>query len=208
MTDLTRIFLYRLTHLQNIQHVLRHGITHISSVNKNNNFVSIGDSSLINSRTGFRLPFGRRLGEYIPFYFGVRMPMLYVIQNGFNGVTPTSANNIVYCVTSVKSIMESNINFIFSDGHAIDGFSSFYSPDAVNKIETIVDFKAVKAQYWKSDTDLDLKRRREAEFLVLGDVPKEAIIGFAVYNQAAADTISKMEAFEGKKLIVKPNYYF
>lgn len=208
MADLSKLFLYRITHLQNIQHVLQQGITHISSVIKNNKFVSIGDSSLINSRSGFQLPNGRRLGEYIPFYFGVRMPMLYVIQNGFNGVTPTSSNKIVYCVTSVKAIMESNMNFIFSDGHAIDGFSSFYSPVDVNKIETIVDFKAVKEQYWKSDTDLDLKRRKEAEFLVLGDVPKEAIIGFAVHNQTAAEAIKEMEGFEGKKLIVKPNYYF
>ncbi len=90
------------------------------------------------------------------------------------------------------------MNFIFSDGHAIDGFSSFYSPDDVNKIETIVDFKAVKEQYWKSDTDLDLKRKKEAEFLVLGDVPKEAIIGFAVHNQTAAEAIKEMEGFEGK----------
>jgi len=145
-------------------------------------FFLIGDGSLINSRSGVRLSNGRRLGEYIPFYFGVRMPMLYVIQNGFNGVTTTLAINIVYCVTSVKAIIESNTNFIFSDGHAIDSFSSIYTPGDVNNIETIVDFKAVKAQYWKSETDLDLTFKKEAEFLVFGDVPSEAVIGFVAYK--------------------------
>lgn len=208
MTDLNKIFLYRMTHLQNIPHVLQYGITHVNSPNKNEDFVSIGDSSLINSRSAFRLPNGKRLGDYIPFYFGVRMPMLYVIQNGFNGVEAIAPRNIVYCITSVGAIIDNDLDFVYTNGHAVDNFTEFFNPDDVDDIEDHIDFKAVKAQYWKKDTDLDLKRRKEAEFLVLGDVPEEAIIGFVVYNQTAADAIKEMENFEGKKLHVQPNYYF
>lgn len=89
MLNLDEIYLYRMTHIENIPHILQYGITHSNSPNANPAFVPIGDGSLIRTRSGFLLDCGRRLGEYIPFYFGVRMPMLYVIQKGFNFVTHT-----------------------------------------------------------------------------------------------------------------------
>ena len=71
MPDLNKTYLFRMTHVDNIPHIIQHGITHSSSVNTNPNFISIGDSSLISSRNNILLNNGRLLGEYIPFYFGV-----------------------------------------------------------------------------------------------------------------------------------------
>ncbi len=102
-----------MTHVNNIAHILRFGITHFNSVNRNLTYKPIGDSSLISSRNRFQLPNGKMLGEYIPFYFGRRMPMLYVIQKGFNGVTITPAEEIVYCITSVQNIIDRDLNFVF-----------------------------------------------------------------------------------------------
>ena len=111
MPDLNKTYLFRMTHVDNIPHIIQHGITHSSSVNANPNFISIGDSSLISSRNNILLNNGRLLGEYIPFYFGVRTPMLYVVQNGYNMVAPTPAENIVYCVTFFRfSSLIVNIN--------------------------------------------------------------------------------------------------
>jgi hypothetical protein len=90
MADLNKIYLFRMTHVENIPHILQHGITHVDSVNQNQQYAPIGDSGLINTRHRFVLPNGNKLGDYIPFYFGYRMPMLYVIQKGFNGVTLTA----------------------------------------------------------------------------------------------------------------------
>jgi len=101
MLNLNKIYLYRMTHIENIPHILQYGVTHMSSKNANKRFVSIGDKGLINTRSRFLLNNGRRLGEYIPFYFGVRTPMLYVMQKGFNMLAPIPAENIVYCVSSV-----------------------------------------------------------------------------------------------------------
>lgn len=197
-----------MTHIENVPHILQYGITHYSSQNKSNDFVPIGDGSLINSRSQFIMPNGRKLGEYIPFYFGVRMPMLYVIQNGFNGVKAVSAKDIVYCITTVEAITKSGLDYIFSNGHAVDNFSDFFDRKDIDRVEEIVDFAAVKAQYWKKDTDLDLKRRKEAEFLVMGDIPVEAVLGFAVYNNESAQKIQQMANFANKKIVIKPNYYF
>ena len=178
-----------MTHIENIPHILQNGITHTTSEYANPDFVPIGDSSLITTRNNFILNNGTRLGEYIPFYFGVRTPMLYVVQNGFNLVAPTSAENIVYCVSSVQKIIDLQLDFVFTDGHAVDGFSSQYTVADIQNIDTILDKNAINAKYWKDENDLDKKRRKEAEFLVLGDISLHAILGYITYNENAKNKI-------------------
>lgn len=208
MADHNKILLFRMTHLQNIPHILEYGITHINSPNRNPDYVPIGDSSLINARDTFQLPNGKTLGNYIPFYFGSRMPMLYVIQKGFNGVQATAAKDIVYCVSSAEAIEQLGLDYVFSNGHAVDVFTNFYSPDNIQNIDNLIDRKAINSKYWNDENDLDLKRRKEAEFLVAGDIEVNAVLGFVVYNVAAEQQIQQMSGFQNKKLIVKPEYYF
>lgn len=207
MPDLNKTYLYRMTHIENIPHILQYGITHLTSANANPNFIPIGDGSLIASRNNFLLNNGRRLGEYIPFYFGTRTPMLYVVQKGFNMVSPTPAENIVYCVISVQKIIDLHLDFVFTDGHAVDGFSTQYTATDIINIDTILDKEAVRAKYWRDENDLDRKRRKEAEFLVLGDIPLEAILGFITYNENAKNTVINFGA-EVAKVHVRSDFYF
>jgi len=207
MPDFRKIYLFRMTHIENIPHIMQHGITHSNSATANPNFIPIGDGSLIATRNDFLLKNGRRLGEYVPFYFGFKTPMLYVVQKGFNMVTPTPAENIVYCVSSVQKVIDLKLDFVFTDGHAVDSFSTQYTASDINNIDNIIDWNAVKVKYWKDDKDLDRKRRKEAEFLVLGDISINAISGFLVFNEAAK---SKLIGFGAKSsnVIIKPDYYF
>lgn len=207
MTDLSKIYLFRMTHIENIPHILQYGITHPLSRNANPDFVPIGDKTLITTRNDFLLNNGRRLGEYIPFYFGDRTPMLYVIQHGFNMVTPTPAENIVYCITSVQKIIEQQLDFVFTNGHAVDSFTTQYSTVDIINIDNIIDWTAVKAKYWRAENDLDLKRRKEAEFLVLGDITIDGVLGFFVYNQNAKKRMIDFGANAGK-VHIKSTFYF
>lgn len=207
MPDLSKIYLFRMTHIENIPNILQNGIAHRSSQNANPNFVAIGDSSLISTRNKFMLHNGRLLGDYIPFYFGTRMPMLYVVQNGFNMVEATPAENIVYCVSSVQKIIDLKLDFVFTDGHAVDSFSTQYTSKDINNIDSIIDKNAINAKYWKDESDLDLKRRKEAEFLVLGDINVSGILGYITYNQAAKQRIVDFGVDEAK-VFVRQNYYF
>jgi len=196
-----------MTHIANVPHVLVHGITHRLSANANPKFTPIGDSTLISARDGFVLDSGKTLGEYIPFYFGPRMPMLYVIQKGFNGVPVTHAQDIVYCVTSIQKVVDTNQEFVYTNGHAVDTFSSQYKPADIVNIESQVDFQAVKVRDWKSLTDLDLKRRMQAEFLVFGDLPFDAVLGFIVYNESAKNQLLQFGVTE-KQIHINSNAYF
>lgn len=207
MADLSKTYLYRMTHIENIPHILRYGITHSSSHNANPDFIPIGDSTLISTRNDFLLNNGRTLGEYIPFYFGRRTPMLYVMQKGYNMVRPTPAEDIVYCVTSVQKIIEQGLDFVFTDGHAVDKFTGQYAIDDINNIDNIVNRQDVNAMDWKKDTDLDLKRRKQAEFLVCGDIAIDGILGFLVYNENAKTRILNYGA-NAANVLVKPIHYF
>ncbi|MDD3687140.1 MAG: DUF4433 domain-containing protein [Bacteroidales bacterium] len=192
MTDLSKRYLYRITHVENVPHILNHGVTHASSSNANKSYKSIGDCSIISTRHDKKLSNGKKLSDYIPFYFGARMPMLYVIQKGYNGVAITAANEIVYCVSSVQKIVEHNLPFLFSDGHAVSNLSSFYNIHDLDKIDAILDFAAVRDSNWKKENDLDYKRRKEAEFLVETDIPTTAIIGWIVYNDKVKERLLDM----------------
>ncbi|MBP9209044.1 MAG: DUF4433 domain-containing protein [Saprospiraceae bacterium] len=207
MADLDKTYLFRMAHVENIPHILQHGITHSTSANANPDFVPIGDGSLIATRNDFLLNNGRRLGEYIPFYFGVRTPMLYVVQNGFNMVAPTPAENIVYCITSVQKIIDLQLDFVFTDGHAVDGFTTQYTVADIPNIDTILDWKAIKAKYWRDDNDLDLKRRKEAEFLVSGDISTEAVLGYLTYNENAKNRVIEFGA-NAANVHIKKDFYF
>lgn len=210
MVNLAQTYLFRMVNIQNIPHILTHGITHSMSANSNPAFVPIGDSSLISTRSRYMLSNGKQLGDYIPFYFGGRTPMLYVIQKGFNMVTPTKPESIVYCVTSIQAIVNSNLDYVFTDGHAVDSFSSLYYPADIDKLDNIIDWNSVKAKYWRDDHDLDRKRKKEAEFLVLGDIPISTILGYVVYNEKAKNELLAFGIDEANVIIkVDPiNYYF
>ncbi|MEC7753242.1 MAG: DUF4433 domain-containing protein [Bacteroidota bacterium] len=207
MADLSKIYLYRMTHIANVPHILLHGITHRTSANANPNFTPIGDPTLISTRDAFLLDNGRTLGEYIPFYFGPRMPMLYVIQNGFNGVPVTHAQDIVYCVTSIQKVIDNNQEFVYTNGHAVDSFSSQFGPQDVADIHNQVDFQAVKVRDWKNPNDLDLKRRMQAEFLLLGDLPFRSVLGFVVRNEAAKNQLIRYGVAE-QQIRIRSNAYF
>jgi hypothetical protein len=207
MPNFDKKYLFRMTHIENIPHILRYGITHADSAYANPSFIPIGDGSLIQTRNDFILNNGKRLGDYIPFYFGYRTPMLFVIQNGFNMVRATHASHIVYCVSSVQKMLDTGLDFVFTDGHAVDRFSAQYTIDDIENIESIIDWPAIQTKYWKDKTDLDLKRRKEAEFLVLGGIPIEAILGYIVYNNIAYGKLIEF-GISQEKVIVKPDYYF
>ena len=48
--ELRNVHIFRMTHIENIPHVLKYGITHKDSPNANPKFIAIGDVSLINTR--------------------------------------------------------------------------------------------------------------------------------------------------------------
>ncbi len=216
---LEKIHIYRITHIQNIPYVLKRGITHKNSKNANPKFVTIGDVSLIHSRNNKVVKVDNGdyenilapniiLGNYIPFYFGVRMPMLYVIQNGGNFVEkPTPPEQIVYIACSLIRIVKSGVTYFFSDGHATDGLTSFYDSSMIEHLPKIINWDAIRAQFWGGNENLNTKRKKQAEFLVGEDIQPELISGYVCYNEKAKSTLLGMGIKENTTRVI-PSAYF
>lgn len=217
--NLAQINVYRMTHINNVPHILLHGITHRNSLKANPDFVSIGDVSLIGVRNIKKVWVDNgklfdssapqiTLGDFIPFYFGVKMPMLYVVQHGGNFVPkPTPAEDIIYLVCSVQKIAQANINFYFSDGHGTDRLVTFYDKSKIDELPTLIDWKSVTAPYWGGDDNLELKQKKQAEFLVASDLPPDFIFGFGCYNESARKKLLDY-GINDLKIKVIPRSYF
>lgn len=217
--ELKEIKIYRMVHIENIAHILKYGITHKTSSNANQNFVTIGDLSLIDTRSSkeVRIDNGNFLdfdvptiilGDFIPFYFGVRMPMLYVMQNGGNFVErATPATDIIYLACSLINIINSEIIYYFSDGHATDNLTSFYDGGKIQNLPTIIDWNAVKASFWGGQENLNIKRKKQAEFLSSRDLLPELIIGFGCYDNTARQKLIGMGVRDATIKVI-PNAYY
>lgn len=211
--------IYRMTHIENISHILKFGITHKNSINFNPNFLKIGDLSLIDNRDNKIVVVDNgdflnlhskniKLGEFIPFYFGIKMPMLYIIQIGGNFVErATKPEDIIYLVCSIDKIIEADLNFYFSDGHGTNNYTSFYEKNKIYQLNEIVDWQAIKSQYWAGEENLNIKRKKQAEFLVSDDLNPELIIGYGCYNQTAKNRLLEIGVEEVKIKIIPQGFF-
>lgn len=217
--ELEKIKIYRMIHIENIPHVLQHGITHKKSENTNPNFISIGDTSLIDSRSTREVlitngnlsnvnSYNIVLGNYIPFYFGVRMPMLYVIQIGGNFVEKaTPPGKIIYLAYDLMRIVESGNSYYFSDGHATDNFTTFYDNSKIDELPKIVNWNAIRTKYWGGAENLNLKRKKQAEFLVSNDLPEDGIFRYVCHDNSAKERLESMGIAEERIKIYPKAYY-
>lgn len=129
------------------------------------------------------------------------MPMLYVIQNGGNFTTKTSSSDIVYMVCSLSKIIElENIEYYFCDGHATDYLTTFYDSNLIYQIEKILDWPSINTQYWGGEENLEVKRKKQAEFLVKGDLPVEVIEYFICYDDMAEKKLKNFGVKSIKKI--------
>lgn len=199
-------YAFRMTHIDNMPHILKCGIVKSTSHNRSDNYISIGDSKVIAARK-YKVVNNVNIYDCIPFYFGPRTPMLYVIQNGYNGVAQTEPDKIVYCVVRLDVLIRDKIDCLFTDGHALNGLTKFYTNNNLPNIDEIISYDDVAAVWWNNETDIDLKRRKEAELLLLDDLPFDKISGFVVYNEKARRQLMEYGVAD-TMVVVKPNYYF
>ena len=179
-----------MVHIDNVEHILRHGLYSTDQEDADPDYINIGDNGLIAQRREFEVPIdpGGNLGEYLPFYFGGHSPMLLNIKTGHRGITRRPQYDIVYFVCRVSDIIETCENWVFTDGHAKDAFTEFYNN--IDELANVVDWDIVKEQWWRNtEDDYDRQRRKQAEFLIKSHVPVSCIRAIVVKNQNKKDQI-------------------
>ena len=58
------------------------------------------------------------MSDYVPFYFTPYSPMLYNIKTGWRGITRRPMSQIVILVSSLPTLAEHGVPFLFTDRHA------------------------------------------------------------------------------------------
>jgi len=133
--------------------------------------------------------------------------MLYTI-NKQNTRYQGGQTPIVYLVTTVAAIADAGLLFVFTDGHPVMAYSSFF-----DFLEAMVevDWEIMEAKYWAdTEDDPDRKRRRQAEFLVYQRVPWKLITEIGVINESVKEQVCQvLRTFEiSTPVRVYRNWYY
>lgn len=205
-------YVYHITHLDNLSSLInKGGLLACSQINRENiSYLNIAYQSIQDRRATTMVPIHPKgnLHDYVPFYFAPRSPMLYTINQGNVSNCREGQKNIIHLVSSVQTIKEAGLQFVFTDGHAIMFYTDFYNDE--NDLSNI-DWGIMKEKYW-NDTkeDGDRKRRRQSEFLVHNFLDLSLITGIGVINDRVADRTKKL--FEGSPykipIRVIPEWYY
>jgi len=181
--------IFRITHYKNLSHILKNGIHCSKGEIKNSKFQPIGNQSVILARDRWSVkikPFGV-LNDYVPFYFGTHLVMLLNIHTGRVPDVEINQEELIYIVSSVETVVNEDLDFIFTDGHALEIITEQYNDlsDLVN-----LDWDVINAKYWANDAqDNDCQRRKQSEFLVFQKFPISCILEIGVFSDKMKDAI-------------------
>ncbi|MGB0034804.1 MAG: DUF4433 domain-containing protein [Candidatus Acidiferrales bacterium] len=190
---MTQIF--HITHLTNLVSITATGRLVSDRAAQAIDCVRIGHQHIKDRRLNRRVPLspGGFVGDYVPFYFAPRSPMLYAINKGAVLGYAGGQAEVVHLVSSAEAIEAADLEWVFTDGHAdMPPLTSFY--DDLGDLGKI-DWSVMNSRYWfDSANHPDRERRRQAEFLVHDFCPWELIGEIGVYNREAAENVHKIMA--------------
>lgn len=149
------------------------------------------------------------LNDYVPFYFCTHSVMLFNIHTGrVEGVTAKQAD-IVYLVSSIEKLVETNVRFLFTNQHAyVQAGTEFYiDPTDLTKLDWLL----IRSRDFERDpNDLGKLERRAAERLVHRILPIATLLGIGCLDEGTHEFLSghANNASIALKIVKCPQWYF
>jgi hypothetical protein len=201
--------IYHFTHGKNLEAILAAGELRPSATAEN--VVDIADAKIKNSRANRTVTCGPRgrVGDYVPFYFAPRSPMLFRIQQGGVEGVDAGPRGLVYFATTTERLDTAGLAWVFTDGNAAAAVTQFFDITAL--VADKIDWPLMQATHWNNTTeDGDRVRRRGAECLVHGAVPLDVIEEIGVYDAAAQTRATEILLAAGRDvtIAVRQDWYF
>jgi len=181
-------FLFHMTHIDNLPNIMKYGLRA-----HGNRFQKQDISNLeVNGRRTRREPvYGRRIHDYVPFYFSPRNPMLYVQQN---------KEDIVILVFSSRLLLEEGV--VFTDGNASSLSTSFYGEICdLDKLN----WDCLNNNYWNGY--IDGKREKLAEVLLPSNVCSSKIAAVLCKTPVTKMRVDVMTGGHMETYVAK-NFFF
>ena len=184
------IAVYHITHVDNIASMAQTGVVRCDRgcSARDINPVGIAYAGLKAKRAEWpvKVARGGTLADYVPFYFAPRSPMLYAINGGFVAGYEEGQAEVAHLVLAAEDIAAPG-SFAITDGHAATPLTTQY--EDLRDLDKI-SWPIMCEKYWSdTDDDGDRKRRRQAEFLVWGAVPFEAVRVIGVMTTTIAERV-------------------
>jgi len=208
------IQLYRLVHVENLPTLLTRGALHAPNCTPADGlpYRTIHSVNVQASRHNRPIPCGPRgtCHDYIAFYFGPLSVMLLNLKTGrVEGYNEGQAP-LVYLTTTVQSIVDAGLRFVFSDGHGLATFTNWY--DDLAQLDQ-VDWNLVGARYWADQPDdNDRQRRKQAEFLVWRSLDWRVVQTIGVLTQPVKSAVeARLEQHPDRthpRVEVRPEWYY
>ena len=184
--DVSKIFIYRIIPIVNLEDDLRNGLLSKNIAPINRNRIVIGNSEIIEERNKRPVKCypNTVVNDYVPFYFSIRTPMLFNIITG-RGVPAQKQEEIIYLCFKLDEIATEDFQWCFTNGNAAKIITRFY-----NRLEDLdqIDWRSIESEDFRfnnSDGDEDRIRKKHSEFLVFNQVPSDKLSHIVVLNLAA-----------------------
>ena len=203
-----------MTRIERLASVVEHGLLPDNVCRKRQvGGVEIGYDHIKRRRAQRPVPCGGggTLGDYVPFYFAPRSPMLFAVTRGLVSAEAANTERIVYLVSSTQTLREAGLTVVVSNRHAELGYAELTDRDEDLDDDNFVDWPLMTATYWNNTpNDPDRKERRQAECLVQPRVSWQFIEGIVTKTEGARAEVrrSLATACEHPPVVVRPDWYF
>ena len=189
--------LFYITHVNNINSILRHGILSHALVEKRKvQSTPIYDAQIVSNRRERKTPDGESLWDYANLYFQPRNPMLYRVIN------EKDKKNIA--IVEVRPDILKQPNAFISTGNAASLPSDILPvKGGLKAIHQM--WKIINSEWW-NDTD-GSKRKIMAECLVPELVPSNLIQAIYVANHSIAEKL-RSNLQSNVPVIPEPHMFF
>lgn len=122
--------IYRFIHVDNLHVCLWRGGLHAPNHTPNNGlrYKTIHNVDIQSHRRVTRIPCGPGgvIHDYVAFYFGYLSPMMLQLKTGRIEGYNDGQEPLIYLVSTVQAVVDSGVDYVFSDGHGIAAYTEWY----------------------------------------------------------------------------------
>ncbi len=199
------VLIYHITDVANLPGILAEGGLHSDVAMTRRNPKIIGYTHIKERRLKeIRVACcgGRFVGEFVPFYYCPRSPMLFTINKGSTGLPADCQQTIVHLVSTVAVGIGLNQAWAISDGNAGAAYPSFF---ADVEALTGLDWAAIRATDWRGKTS-----QKMAEFLVADFFPWTGFQAVGCHNSVVAKRVQDLLNSQPHRpaVSVEPGWYY
>jgi hypothetical protein len=200
-----QILIYHITDVENLPGILAAGGLRSDTAMAEHSPAVIGYGHIKQRRmTQIRVDCcaGRFVGEFVPFYFCPRSPMLFTVNRGNTGRPPGCQRTIVHLVSSLAAGINQNRPWAISDGNAGAFHAAFSSELAALGG---LDWAAIRATQWQGRT-----HEKSAEFLLADFFDWTGFHAVGCYNTETAQRVQSMLTHSAHRpaVSVEPTWYY